>query len=375
MKLTEIKTPCAIVDLDILERNAWTMAAKAARLGVRLRPHVKTHKCLEAARIQTRGQFGGITVSTVAEARAFFRGGFTDITYAVPVAPQRLGEAADLLLAGCSLSLLLDCEETLADLEACASARGARFPVLLKVDCGYHRAGVDPDSEEGAALARRLADSPHVSFKGLLTHAGHAYRSRDREQARAISVQERDAVVRLRARLEAEGIRVETSSVGSTPTMTAAEDLSGVTEIRPGNYLFFDAFQAAIGSCALEDCAFWVLATVIGTYPRRGELLIDAGALALSKDPGPTHVRPDCGFGVLAPEEGGAPYAAMRLTTLTQEHGQVRGLSAAGLPGLPVGRRLRVIPNHSCLSAACFDRFHVIRRGEVVDEWVPVRGW
>ena len=374
MRLTDLKTPCAIVDLPVLERNCARMRDRAASLGVRLRPHVKTHKCPEIGRIQHGGEPGPVTVSTLAEARAFAAAGFTDFTYAVPIPFPAIPEAAELGRS-VRLNLLLDSEAALSELEAFAAAQGVRFPVLLKVDCGYHRAGVDPESPQGEALAAKLAAASGVEFQGLLTHAGQAYGARSREEARAFSEQERDAVVRFAARLRAAGIAVREVSVGSTPTCCAAEDLTGVTEIRPGNYAFFDAFQAAVGSCAPEDAlAFTVLATVIGHYPDRGRLLINAGALALSKDPGPVHVDPSCGFGVLFTPDG-RRIPRLRLRALSQEHGEVEGAAREDFERLPIGSCVRVVRNHSCLSAACFESYVVVSEEEIVDEWRPARGW
>jgi D-serine deaminase-like pyridoxal phosphate-dependent protein len=374
MDVRELKTPCALVDLEVLEANAARMAAKAKAMGVRLRPHVKTHKCPEIARLQVAGHFGGITVSTMAEARAFARAGFNDITYAVPVPIPRLSEAANLIESGCDLKLLLDGEETLAEVAACAASRSLTVPVFLKVDCGYHRAGVDPERPESLALAARMAASPHLDFRGILTHAGHAYACRSREEVTAVARQERDVMVRFASRLRNEGLTVREVSVGSTPTAAAIDDLSGVTEMRPGNYAFFDAFQAAIGSCSIADASFSVLATVVGAYPERGALALDAGALALSKDPGPVHVDPACGFGVILPLDGWEPIPGLKLASLSQEHGLVLATPEA-VGRLRVGSAVRIVPNHSCLSAACFDRYHAVRKGDVVDEWRPERGW
>ena len=374
MRVDELPTPCAVVDLDRLERNCERMAERMRSLGVRLRPHVKTHKCVEAARLQVRGHFGGITVSTLAEARAFAAAGFSDITYAVPIAPARIAAAVELAAQVERLAVLVDNESLVGELEAGAAGGGVRLRVLLKVDCGAHRAGVDPTAEAGVALAARLAASPYLELAGVLTHAGHAYRCRDAGEAAGVAEQERDVTVAFAERLRAAGIAVGEVSVGSTPTMCAAADLAGVTEARPGNYAFFDAFQAAIGSCTLDDVAFFVLAAVIGCYPARGELLLDAGALALSQDAGPRHVDAECGYGVLVHPLSRRRRRGLELTGLAQEHGQVRGTPEL-VAGLPIGSRVMVVPNHSCLAAALHPRYAVVRGDTVVDEWVPVRGW
>jgi D-serine deaminase-like pyridoxal phosphate-dependent protein len=370
--IDELSTPSALVDLVRLERNATRMAEKAIRLGVRLRPHVKTHKCVEAARIQTDLHFGGVTVSTLAEAKAFAAAGFTDITYAVPIAPQKIAEAADLHNEIDALNLIADHPDTVRAIEELAGSRGVVLPVFLEIDCGGGRSGVEPSSDFAHILVRLLADSDHIDFRGLLTHAGHAYRAHSRSEAFEVACEERNLMAAFAAEVRDLGISFAELSVGSTPTVRAIDDLTGITEVRPGNYLFFDAFQAAIGSCDIDDVAYSVLATVISVNIEHARAVVDAGALALSKDSGPTHVDPDCGFGVPVTIEDQHPLPGLRLISLTQEHGT---LSGPGVEALRPGTRIRILPNHSCLSAACFDRYHVLRGSEVVDEWHPARGW
>lgn len=375
MRLSDLRTPCAVVDLPVLRRNCDAMRERAGSLGVKLRPHVKTHKCVEVARIQHGGALGPVTISTMAEARAFAAAGLDELTYAVPVPFDALPEAADLLARGIRLSLLFDSAEALREIEATGAARGVRFPLFLKVDCGYHRAGVDPEREESVGLARAAWSSPHAEFRGILTHSGQAYACRTRAEAAAVAEHERAVMVGFAQRLRSAGLGVQEVSVGSTPACAAAERYDGVTEIRPGNYAFFDAYQAAIGSCGPPDAlAFTVLATVIGSYPERGQVVLNAGALALSKDPGPVHVDRDCGYGVVC-DLSGRPLRGVRLEALSQEHAEASIAAPDLFARLPVGAKVRVVPNHSCLAAACFDRYHVIEGGEVVDEWFPARGW
>jgi D-serine deaminase-like pyridoxal phosphate-dependent protein len=374
VEISALSTPAALVDVERVERNCARMSEKVARLGARLRPHVKTHKCAEIARLSVRGHFGGLTVSTLAEAHFFAAQGFRDLTWAVPVAPQRLGEVAELTRTVERLNLLLDHPATLTAVESFAAAQRVRFSVFLKVDCGYHRAGVDPRDPESIALALRLARSPHIDFRGVLTHAGHSYHCRDAHEIRAVARDERDVTVRFAETLRAAGARVEEVSIGSTPTINACDGLTGVTEVRPGNYVFYDAFQTAIGSCAPSDAAFSVLATVIGQYPARNQILVDAGALALSKDAGPDHVDPQCGFGLVCTASGEAlPH--LRVANLSQEHGLLSSRAAIDFARFPIGSRLRIVANHSCLAAALFDRYFAVKSGEVVAQWRPARGW
>ena len=354
----DLPTPALLLDLDVLERNLHRMSERAAAFGVAMRPHIKTHKSLEVAALQKALGIRGITVSTLYEARVFADAGYEDLTWAFPVILTRLSEVQEL--AGrVTLRLVVDSPEAVSALEAL----GRPLHVWLKVDCGYHRAGVDPESPEAVALARRLAESPTLIFDGLLTHSGHAYHGKGRAELAAIAEQERGVMAGFAERLRSEGIAVPEVSVGSTPALSAVESLSGVTEIRPGNYVFHDYTQVAIGTCAVGDCAVTVLSSVVSRRPDHS--VVDAGALAMSKDLGPDgsaslgEVFNDYGSGTLDSE--------VRLTSLSQEHGI---LSAPR----PVGSRLRILPNHSCLTAAMFDEYAVVRGEEVVDHWKIWRG-
>jgi len=372
MHLNDLPTPSAIADLDRFERNADRMAARAHELGVRLRPHVKTHKCVEAARMQVKGHFGGITVSTLAEARGFADSGFRNITYAVPVAPQKLPEAIEIGSTIDHLAVLVDHIITIQAIEEISASNSIRLPVWLKIDSGLNRAGVNPESERAVVLAARLAGSRNIDFRGVLTHAGQSYEATCETEVLSVAREEVAVTRAFIKRLAEAKIEVPEVSIGSTPTISAAKSLDGIDEVRPGNYVFFDIFQASIGSCTLSDIAFSILATVVSVHPEEQRAVIDSGALALSKDPGPTHVDPDCGFGRIVAVEDQHPLPGIRLTSISQEHGEIRG---PGTAALRPGTRLRILPNHSCLAAACFERYHVVRGTEIVDQWRPFRGW
>lgn len=355
MTLDDLPTPALVVDLDRLEANLEWMQARADALGVALRPHIKTHKCVEIARRQRDRGARGITVSTLAEAQVFAAHGFDDITWAFPLQAQRIASVRELS-ERITFRVVVD-----TPLAVDALAReGAPFRVWLKVDCGYHRAGVDPGAPHAVELAQRLADAPHLTFEGILSHSGHAYDA-GTDAARAdVAEQERHVMVGFAARLADLGIGPLQVSVGSTPSMRSARRLDGVTEARPGNYAFFDFFQARLGTCAPTEIAVTVLTTVVSSQPGATHAIVDAGALAMSKDAGPAasatwgEVYADYAAGTFDP--------AVRLSGLSQEHGK---LSAA----VPAGRRLRIVPNHSCLTVAHFDRMFVVQGNGVVDEW------
>ncbi len=359
--LSQLTTPAFLVERPVLQRNCDRMREKARASNVIFRPHVKTHKVAEIARMQHRGEAGPITASTLAEVEHFADAGFQDITYAVPIAPEKLERAAAIARRMQRLNILLDSFEALAAVESF----GFTFDAFLKIDCGYHRAGVDPDDPESLELARRMMRSSSLRFHGLLTHAGHSYHASNAGEIRAVAQEETGAVTRFRERLDNPRL---IRSIGSTPTASVVDRFTDCDEVRPGNYVFYDAFQATIGSCSLEDVAVSVLATVIGSYPERETLVVDAGALALSKDPGPDHVDPRFGYGIVC--DATLRPLPMKLVALSQEHGKI----AAREP-LPVGAQVRIIPNHSCLTAAMYDRYHAVEGGRVVGEWRPVRGW
>ncbi|HYP53384.1 MAG TPA: alanine racemase, partial [Pyrinomonadaceae bacterium] len=233
--------------------------------------------------------------------------------------------------------------------------------------------GVEPDAPEAVEIPRRVAAARNLRFAGLLTHAGHSYHARSKDELLAIARREREATVELAGRLRADGIEVPTVSVGSTPTMTHAESLDGVDEARPGNYIFFDAFQATLGSCSFEDCALTVLASVVHRDRTRRKVVIDAGAVALSKDRGAVDFDSACGYGRVLDLEGRD--TSLRVTSVSQEHGAIENLSDADLERLRVGARLRVLANHSCLTAAQHSHYNVLEAGRVVDRWEILRGW
>ncbi len=356
-RIDQLPTPALVLDLDRAERNIAAMAERARRWGVNLRPHIKTHKCVELGRLQRDAGASGITVSTLDEARVFAAAGFDDITWAFPVILSRIPECVALAEL-VTLRLVVDSDEAVDGLER----SGARFPVLLKVDCGYHRAGVDPRSPAALGLARRLSESRELGFDGLLSHSGHAYACDSVTSIRRVAAEECEVMGELAERLRADGLVVPTVSIGSTPACRLAEAVPGATEIRPGNYVFFDRTQAVFGVCAPSEVAVSVVATVVSSRPDLGQCVVDAGALALSKDPGPPLAeRPSMGE-VFDDYASGALSPDLYVRSLSQEHGI---LSRA----LPVGTRVRILPNHSCLTVACFDELRVARGERLIDRW------
>src|SRR5436305_1004060 len=195
--LQDLKTPCLILDIERVRRNAASIGEIARQNNVRLRPHVKTHKCVEVARIQTAAQDGALTVSTLAEAEAFARHGFSDFTYAVPIEPGKFAAVTEMIRRGLKLNVITDDAEIPGPLNDVAQASGVTVPVFLKVDCGSHRCGVEPQTNDAVEIPRLISDSPNLEFAGLLTHAGHSYDAHSKDELAAVARHERDSMVEL----------------------------------------------------------------------------------------------------------------------------------------------------------------------------------
>jgi D-serine deaminase-like pyridoxal phosphate-dependent protein len=376
MKLADLPTPSLVLDRAALSANCHAMSARAAKLGVRLRPHMKTAKSAEAAKIATAGQFGGITVSTLAEAEYFAAHGFRDITYAVGIVPAKLDEVARLQRDGVTMTLVTDNVAAVAAAAQRAAKLEAEFALLIEIETGGGRAGVLPDSPELLDVGRAIAVAKGLKLAGVLTHAGHSYKCKGEAAIAAVAEEERAGAVRAAERLRAAGLPCPVVSVGATPTAVFARSLDGVTEMRPGVYTLMDLYQMAIGVCRRDDIAVSVLATVIGHNPRTGRILVDAGALALSQDKGAAGLLEHVGFGwVLA--ENGERLDGLYVAETNQEHGMIA--APAGAPPfdrLPVGARVRILPNHACMMAAPYAIYNFVERGDdIVDVWDKASGW
>jgi D-serine deaminase-like pyridoxal phosphate-dependent protein len=259
------------------------------------------------------------------------------------------------------------------DLETAAAIAAHPGPLeaLIEVDVGEGRAGVGPDDEVLLRLAAILGDR----CAGLLSHSGHSYAGRDIARMAAIAEAERSAVLRAAARLREAGTPPRIVSAGASPTALHATTLDGITEMRAGVYMLGDLFQGQIGTHGLDDIAVTVLAAVIGRYPDRGTVLLDAGALALSKDRSTEAAPHDWKFGRVLDIDGRPTLGDAMVTRVHQEHGEVRATDGLPLDRLPVGALVRVAPNHACLAAAAHERYHVLEGGRLVAEWARVNHW
>jgi D-serine deaminase-like pyridoxal phosphate-dependent protein len=354
------------------------MRAKVRDLGVVLRPHVKTSKSIEVLKL-----LGGastdipITVSTLAEARYFFANGVSDILYAVGIAPAKLSQVADLLAAGCTLRVILATIEAAQAVRGFGAANGLAIEALVEIDTDGRRAGVVPDDELLIEIGRTLSSGDGAKLAGVMTHAGGSYDCRSREEFEAMAERERALTVRAAERLRANGLPCEIVSTGSTPTVHYATSLEGVTEARAGVYAFGDLVQAQLGTCAIDDIAIGVLASVIGHKPSHGRVLVDAGFLALSRDRGTADLPVDWGYGAVCDAAIGALIEGVTVEATNQEHGIITARSGEiDWSRFPIGGQVKILPNHACATAAAYDLYHVTDGStRIADVWERVNGW
>ena len=377
MRLCELETPCLIADRARIERNARRMDALARRRGVELRPHMKTAKSADVCAIALAGRRLSVTVATADEAWHFLDAGITDIRWAVALTRNKHDLCKRLLAAGANLSVIVSDEVSARDLADAFDDHSERIDALVEIDCGEHRTGFAPDSAELTVAAALLADANGVNMRGVLTHGGHSYGASGVDEIARIASDERAAVVTAANRLESRGIPCPERSIGSTPTIVHGDHLTDITEIRPGVYLFGDLFQMQLGACALDDIAVTVLATVIGVDPENNRFVIDAGGLALSKDRSTEASPTDYGYGLVTRLDGSELPGAPIVTVVHQEHGTVEGGQPLPFGELRVGSQVRVLPNHSCMTAAPYECYYVVSGSSdrIEARWEKTRGW
>jgi len=377
MKLDELATPALVLDRSRLERNIARMREHLARLGVGLRPHVKTAKSIDVVRLALAGQPGGITVSTLKEAEYFFAHGVRDILYAVGIAPNKLDHVVALRRQGADVTVLVDNIAAAQAVAARGRARGMDLPALIEIDSDGHRSGVRPGDDTLIRIGAILDMERGATLRGVMTHAGGSYDCKSMGAILAMAGQERVAAVGCAEALRRAGLPCPVVSVGSTPTAACADSFEGVTEVRAGVYMFFDLVMAGLGVCRIDDIALSVLTTVIGHQPRKNRIITDAGWMALSRDRGTAKQWRDQGYGVVC-DVHGVPLDDLIVSDTSQEHGIVadRGGGAVDCARFPVGTPLRILPNHACATAAQHSRYHVVDGGLAVEAvWERFGGW
>lgn len=376
MLIDDLATPCVLIERRRLGDNLERMQAKATANRVALRPHVKTHKSIALAKRQRAQGAEGLTVATVDEAETFVRAGFDDVRLAYTIVGRDKHERLQKLRDRARISFCVDTLEGARMASAFYDAFHPPIEVLLEVDPGYGRCGVLWNAASSVRLAREIAALPGLKLVGILTHAGHAYRGPAEGETAAASLrriarEERDRMLDFAVRLQDAGLATPGAfeiSIGSTPTLSAFENSSqrdfSITEIRPGNYIFNDAIQVALGVATLDDCALTVQATVVSKHRDsmgQERLFIDAGKKVFTSDTG----YATDGYGVILYNPSDmVPHPHARLTALSEEHGWVTVLGGATFS---VGDRMRIVPNHACVVAHTQKKLYLVDEEEVVD--------
>jgi D-serine deaminase-like pyridoxal phosphate-dependent protein len=372
--LATLPTPCLLLDEPRMDANIARIHGRLAGTGVAYRAHLKTAKSVEVARRQMTTPHGPAMVSTLKEADVFAEAGVSDLCYGVGIAPDKLPHVKALSARCRSFTVILDSVE---QAQAVAAASSSELPLaaLIEIDADGHRSGVRPDD---AALLLAIAGAlgQAADLRGVLAHAGESYGARGRAALEAAAEGERRAVVDAAAILRAAGHACPVVSVGSTPTLMGATSFAGLTEFRAGVCVFFDLFQAGVGVCTTDDIALSVLTEVIGHQKDKGWTITDAGWMAMSRDRGTATQTVDQGYGLVC-DLAGRPIPDLVVVGANQEHGIVAQRPGSGLPApeLPIGTRLRVLPNHACATGAQYDRYEVVGPEGWRATWPRFSGW
>ena len=376
--IEDLTTPCCLIDKAKMQQNITRLAEHIGRLGCKIRPHVKTHKSIEVARyIEAGGNVAGITVSTLQEAQHFFTHGYHDIMYAVGIVPNKLSTVANLIDQGCDLKVVLDNPVMAQLVVAKANQFNCRFKVLIELDTDGHRSGIEPRSQALLDVAEQLTKAPNIELLGVMTHAGESYACFTSDAQLKMAKQERDLSLLAAERLRATGYPCPVVSIGSTPTAFAIDDLTGITEVRAGVYVFFDLVMAGLGICRVTDVAISVLASVIGYQEDKNWVITDAGWMAMSRDRGTSNHPVDQGYGLVC-DATGKSLETYIVSSANQEHGIIANRETkqdTDYSLFPLASHIRILPNHACSTAAQFSHLYVIEDGQIVAHWSLTRGW
>ena len=355
----ELTTPSFLVDLTTLEENIQQAAALCEQHGKQLCPMVKTHKSVGIAALQKQYGAKQFLVGTLDEAEKLVEHGFSDLVLAYPVAADENIARVLSLASKAHVTVCFDGFEAAEQMQQLSCQTKQKLDYLLIVDCGLHRFGVR--AEQAAALARRISVLPNLHFKGISTHPGHVYGVSSHADIERVAQEEVDTLERAKALLTDAGFFTEVVATGSTPTMAAAAQNKTVTTLRPGNYVFYDAIQIALGVVPEERCALTVLATVIAN-PSDNLFMIDAGSKCFGLDKGAHSASLVNGYGIVK------QHPELIIEGLSEEVGKIR---AAGATNLKIGDKIEVIPNHACAAANMTD-FLIGHRKGVVERLIAI---
>ena len=374
--LEELDTPCLILDKSLLEKNCFKARKKCLELNTILRPHVKTPKSIEIAKIALDNQEGPITVSTLNEAEYFASAGFKDILYAVCIIPKKLKRLNFIQQKySCMIRMVIDSVFVAQEILNYSKLHNANFEILIEIDCGEGRSGLFHQDQKIIDISRVFAEYEQTNLIGVLTHAGHSYSTKDKNEILSISNIERAEALASIKNFSNFNKMSPVISVGSTPTMFLASNLDGISEIRAGIYMFWDLAQASRGICKIEEIAISVLASVIGHNHQRKRIIIDAGSLALSKDVSANNFMKEAGYGLVCNPDTGIPFDGLNVSEVHQEHGSIDLETTDWFENFPIGSLVRILPNHACLTCAAHEKYNVLENEQITESWSRTNGW
>lgn len=357
-----LETPVLLLDQEKLEGNMHEIVQFSKKHEVNYRPHIKTHKSVHIAKQQIKKGAVGITVATVGEAEVMAHAGIDDILIAFPIATKL--DRVKKLMKGSKITLAVDTIEQVKRLNHFFKDQNNVLDVWIKVNSGLNRCGIEP--EDTRVLARYISKCSALNLTGIFTHAGHSYAATSRDELETIANQEAEAVLESTKICEELGINILNRSIGSTPTFKIAGKVPGITEIRPGNAVFFDMVQVGLNAATVEACALTVLASICSIHPNR--IVIDAGSKTLNLDQGAHGNESVKGYGYIK------EYPELIIEQLSEEHGIIP-IDESMEIDLNIGDKLTIIPNHACTVANLFDYYTVHRNGKIIDHWqVDARG-
>ena len=373
---SRVQTPCLILDRKKFDRNIQRLKSVTKASDLVIRPHLKTAKSRDVARISASVFGHRATVSTLKEIEQLIECGITDFLYSVSIVPRKLDRIAALLSTGCKVHVTVDNEKTASDLSRYCEEAGVKIPAIIELNLDGHRAGVNPSDH---ATLRAIGEILHEAglLSGVMSHAGESYGLSNNQALLDCADDEAVRALQAAETLRKAGFECNVVSIGSTPTALVGRAHDGITELRAGVFMFFDLVQAGVGICSINDIALSVLTSVIGKNPDTGALIVDAGWMALSRDRGTANQAVDYGYGQVCLKDG-TVLEDVIVTGAQQEHGiiQVRKGSVAKLPDVEPGDLLRILPNHACATASAHDRYHVISdRDNDIEIWERFGGW
>ncbi|CAD5116790.1 DgyrCDS5639 [Dimorphilus gyrociliatus] len=368
-KVQDLQTPCFLIDREKVANNAKKMIDICEKFKVVLRPHMKTAKTIEAGNLMTNNTKQRITVSTIAEAEFFAANGFDDILYGYIFTYDKLARISELRKKLKSFHLMIDGEEGL-QLLLDNKVEGKNWTVYLAIECGGGREGIEYDNEEKILkIAKLITNCEHIELEGLYVHDGNSYEVTGEHKLKELGNSCVEKLLKVSKHLEENDIKVKIVGQGSTPTCSIpGKKMANLNEFHPGNYIFYDVQQSVIGSCNVNEIAGRVMTRIIGHYPSRNEMLIDAGFLALSHDG--KGKLPNGSYCLIYDEP------RLKVTKMTQEIGYVTATRGdIDFKKYPIGSTLFLLPYHSCATAAMFSIYYLHDGEDVVDTWKPCKGW